>query len=92
MSIMDTKLPGSSRSESAAESPHSRSKFSLITFLSQMKSEMTKVSWTSKRELLFSTKMVLLSMFVFGFSIYLVDLSIRNLLDMLKAAVHYIAG
>jgi preprotein translocase subunit SecE len=91
MSIMDVKLRGTSSGEESKDT-HSKKKFSLFTFISELKDEMKKVSWTSKKELVFSTKMVLLSMFVFGFSIYLVDLCIKGVLEMLKAAVHYIAS
>ena len=92
MSFMDVNLRGSTQNEGADKDVHSKRKFSVFTFISEIKEEMKKVSWTTRRELVFSTKMVLLSMFVFGFSIYVVDLSIKGLLEMLKTAVHYIAG
>ena len=61
-------------------------------FLSQVKEEMGKVSWTSKEELRGSTKIVLIATFALGFGIYLVDLFLRSSLDGLANIVRMITG
>lgn len=50
-------------------------------FFRDMKEEMKKVSWTTKRELAVCTKIVVGSIFVLGLGIYLVDLIIRYCLQ-----------
>ena len=92
MSIMDLKLSETSSGGEASDSSTNQARKSLFVFLYEMKEELKKVSWTSKEDLTFSTKMVLLSTFVLGFSVYLVDLSVRGLLEMIKTSVHVIFG
>ena len=52
-----------------------------LSYFREVQNEMKKVSWTSREELTVSTKAVLYAIFLFGFSIYLVDLVIRGGLD-----------
>ena len=61
-----------------------------LTFISELKEELKKVSWTTKSELLSATKIVILSMFGFGIGIYLVDLLIKGVLEAIKRAAFYI--
>ncbi|MCP5509968.1 MAG: preprotein translocase subunit SecE [Chlamydiales bacterium] len=61
-------------------------------FLQDTKEELKKVSWTSKKELISYTKVVIFSTFVFGFAIYLADLSIRGGLDGLSNIVRWMVG
>ena len=89
---MDVKLSETSSSSEPSESSVSAKRMSLFVFIREIKEELKKVSWTSREELIFSTKMVILSTFVFGFSIYLVDLSVKGLLEMIKTSVHVIFG
>lgn len=56
------------------------------------KEELRKVSWTSKTELQFFTKLVLLATFFFGIGIYLVDLVIKGVLQMIANVAHFIFG
>lgn len=60
--------------------------------LQEIKAEMRKISWTSKTELLFCTKIVVGATFCFGIGIYLVDLSIKGCLDGVNAAVRLLFG
>jgi preprotein translocase subunit SecE len=62
------------------------------SYISELKSELRKVSWPSKEELVVCTKVVLSAMFAFGFGIYFVDLIIRNSLNVLQYAVQRIIG
>ncbi|MBI3211619.1 MAG: preprotein translocase subunit SecE [Simkania negevensis] len=51
------------------------------SFIQAMKDEMKKVSWTGKEELTSLAKVVVVSIFVLGLSIYLIDLAIRGMLQ-----------
>ena len=92
MSIMDVKLSESPLNGEASNLSSNAKRKSLFAFIHEMKEELKKVSWTSKAELRLSTKMVVLSMFLFGFAIYLVDLGVKGLLEMIKTTVHFIFG
>ena len=61
-------------------------------FFREIQKELKKVSWTSKEELLLSTKVVIISIFVFGLGIFVTDLSIRSSLDFLNRFVSYFGG
>ncbi len=50
------------------------------SFFQGMKEEMKKVSWTTKRELVLSAKIVIGAVFAFGIGIYIVDLVVRYLI------------
>ncbi len=89
---MDVNLSETPSSGGVSKASLNAKRKSLFAFIQEMKQELKKVSWTSKEELKFSTKMVILSTFVFGFSIYLVDLGVKGLLEMIKATVHFIFG
>lgn len=52
-----------------------------LSYFREVQNELKKVSWTSKPELITSTKAVIIATFVFGFSIYLTDLAVRGFLD-----------
>ena len=62
------------------------------SFIEEMKKEMKRVSWTSKEELSTCTKIVLSAIFLLGTGIYLIDLSVRLVLNGLEAATKYIFG
>lgn len=55
-----------------------------FAWVSGLKEELKKVSWTTKSELAFCTKIVLWSTLLFGLGIYLVDLSIKGALELVK--------
>lgn len=52
----------------------------VFSYISGFKGEVRKISWTERKELWKLTRIVLLSMFVFGFSVYLVDILFREAL------------
>ncbi len=56
-----------------------------VSYLREVQQELKKVTWTSRQELLLSTKAVVIATFVFGFAIYLADLGIRGVLDSIAA-------
>jgi preprotein translocase SecE subunit len=64
--------------------------FSVTAWLQNLKDEVAKVSWTEKEELFWSTKLVVVAIFLLGFGIYLVDLFIKGSLEILKILFHLI--
>lgn len=61
-------------------------------FVESLKEEMRKVSWTSKEELKTCTKIVLGSIFAFGFTIYGIDLFLRAALQGIATLSRLITG
>jgi preprotein translocase subunit SecE len=62
------------------------------SFLRDVQEELKKVTWTSKGELIFSTKVVVISTFAFGLAIYAVDLGIHSLLNLAGTMFRMIFG
>jgi len=60
-----------------------------VSYFREVQNELKKVTWTSKEELIFCTKAVIIATFVFGLTIYVVDLGIRGILE---AAVKIVQG
>jgi len=65
---------------------------SLFAHIQELKAELKKVSWTTREELRFSTKAVVVATLVFGLGIYVVDFVVRSCLEATKALVHVIFG
>ena len=63
-----------------------------LSYFREVQNELKKVTWTSKEELIFCTKAVIISTFVFGFAIYLIDLTIRSGLDLAGVFVRIMFG
>ncbi len=63
-----------------------------LSYFREVQNELKKVTWTSKEELFFSTKAVIIATFIFGFAIYLADLAIRGGMDLLSQAARLIFG
>ncbi len=59
-------------------------KKSSFSFLREVHQELKKVSWTTKKELLFSTKTVIGATFFLGIGIYLIDLFVRLTLEFIR--------
>lgn len=62
------------------------------SFFGELKEELKKVSWTTKEELISSTKVVLLSIFLFGLGIYVIDLLVKGVLEGIKVSLRFIFG
>lgn len=62
------------------------------SYFREVQNELKKVTWTSKDELIFCTKAVIIATFVFGLTIYAVDLGIRGTLDLASNFVRMIFG
>jgi preprotein translocase subunit SecE len=63
-----------------------------FSFISDLKEELKKVSWTTKAELLSATKIVVISVFAFGIGIYIMDLAIKGILELVKRTLLFIFG
>ena len=61
-------------------------------FLRDVKEELKKVSWTTKAELIQSTKAVVGATFFLGLGIYLIDLSIKGFLHFIGLIAHLLGG
>lgn len=61
-------------------------------FASDVKSEVQKITWTSREELIFYTKLVVGATFLFGMAIYGLDLAIQAILGTLNFLLHFISG
>jgi preprotein translocase subunit SecE len=63
-----------------------------FSFIQEFKEELKKVTWTTKSELIFCTKIVVGATFVFGLGIYVTDLIINGVLDTIRFIMHFIFG
>lgn len=62
------------------------------SYFREVQGELKKVTWTTKEDLKSSTKVVLLSTFVFGLGIYLADLAIRGALNVIGYLFRTVGG
>jgi len=62
------------------------------SYLSELKAELKKVTWTTKEELILFTKIVVGSTFALGLGIYAIDLLIKGVLNGFSALIHLIFG
>ncbi len=88
---MEAKL-NQSRLSSEVPVKQTAKKRSVFVFIQDLKDELKKVSWTTKTELILSTKVAIGAIFLFGLGIYLVDLVIKGALDFIALIVHFIFG
>jgi len=63
-----------------------------LSYFREVQNELKKVTWTSKEELIFCTKAVIVATFIFGFAIYVVDLGIRGALELAGSLFRMIFG
>ena len=59
---------------------------SFTQWIEGIKAEFYRVSWTSRKELMSYTKMVVLATFISGFAVFGVDLLLQKLLSLLGLA------
>lgn len=74
------------------KSSSNKKRKSPLVFVSELKEELKKVSWTTKAELISATKIVIGATFCFGIGIYFVDLLIKGVLELTKNTIHFIFG
>ncbi len=61
-------------------------------FVADIKSEIQKITWTSREELFAYTKIVVLATLIFGMTIYMLDLFIQSILGSLSFLLNFIGG
>ena len=61
-------------------------------FVADVKSEIKKITWTNREELLVYTKIVVGATLVFGMSIYALDLIIQGIMSSLNFLLNTISG
>ncbi len=61
-------------------------------FITNIKSEVRHISWTSREDLITYTKIVVAMTFLFGMSIYFMDITIQTLLHGLNLILRFIGG
>ena len=62
------------------------------SYFREVQGELKKVTWTSREELVVSTKAVIIATFAFGLGIYLCDLVIRGAVNGLGTLARMIFG
>lgn len=61
-------------------------------FVADIKSEIQKITWTTREELMVYTKIVVGATFAFGMAIYFLDIIIQTVLGSLSYFLHLISG
>ena len=61
-----------------------------FSYFREVRHELAKVAWTPRGELWLCAKIVVVATFIFGFAIYLVDLSIRALLESIGSLMRMV--
>jgi preprotein translocase subunit SecE len=59
------------------------SKINIVNFFEQVKQEMVKVTWPSKKETIFSTMMVIVMVTISSIFFLLVDMIVHNTIQLL---------
>lgn len=91
MCAMDTKL-NSTRLPPDLHMQSTLKKKPKLSYLQEIKGELKRVSWTTKEELMHSTKVVIAVTFACGIGIYFVDLLIKGGLDFISYVTHKVLG
>ncbi|WP_220716070.1 preprotein translocase subunit SecE [Candidatus Rhabdochlamydia porcellionis] len=84
--LSPTRLPSDLHVQSALK------KKSTLSYIQGIKEELKKVSWTTKEELILSTKVVIAVTFICGVGIYFVDLLVKGSLDFISYVTHKTLG
>lgn len=61
-------------------------------FIGDIKTEVTRINWTSWEELKVYTQIVVAATFLSGIGLYIVDLAIQNVLNILSGLARLIGG
>lgn len=81
------------RQKSSAEKAEDKlSKMSISDFVGDVKTEVGKITWTSREEMQTYVKVVVGATFFFGMGIYLVDVLIQGVLNGLSVLTRLIGG
>ncbi len=91
MCAMDARI-NHSRTNAEMNAHAAQKRKRTFAVIQDLKEELKKVSWTTRDELKFSTKMVVGTTFFLGMGIYFIDLVIKGCLDLVTLVVHFIFG
>jgi preprotein translocase subunit SecE len=69
-----------------------RDQHRIFSFFRDLRAEIKWISWTSKEELKQGTKLVVWATFAFGISIYVVDLTVKGSLAVLRHLFNFVFG
>ncbi len=83
---MEIKKPQQTTTERAVSAKRAQ------TFVADVKSEIFKITWTSREELIAYTKIVVLATLLFGLAIYALDLMIQGALSGLSVVMRLMGG
>ncbi|MCB1180426.1 MAG: preprotein translocase subunit SecE [Chlamydiia bacterium] len=64
----------------------------LVSFIGDVRRELRKIEWTTRDELKVFTKIVLVSIFLFGIFVYVIDVFMRTFLGGLEVFLKIIGG
>lgn len=92
MCAMDAKLNSPKVVNIGSASRSSSRRGSFFSFVQELKNELQKVSWTTRKELQLSTKVVIGAIFFLGIGIYLVDLVVKTGLDLIGMVARVVFG
>lgn len=67
-------------------------KFKLRDWIESLKTEIRSIHWTSKEELRVYTQIVVGATFFFGMGVYLIDVVIHGVMNLLSWAASFIVG
>lgn len=84
--------PTESKKENAQKEKRNFSLSAISDFIGEIKSELQRISWTSTDDLKTYVKVVVSVTFIFGMSIYGIDLIIQAVLHALRFVVHALFG
>lgn len=88
MELKKTQQLTTTPSSKEASEPGTQAK----DFITDIKAEFGKISWTDPEELRVYTKMVVGATFIIGMGIYVVDLLIQGVLNSLSYGIHLLFG
>ena len=80
------------KTKQEAEVSKERKRGSSVSFLGSVKSEFSKITWTTREELIVYTKAVVGATLFFGFGVYFVDIAIQIGLNSLETIFRLIFG
>ena len=90
LEVKTMELKNGQQKTASAETPINVKKAK--EFVADVRSEIQKITWTSREELITYTQIVVSAMFICGMSIYALDLLIQGTLNGLHFLLSFISG
>jgi preprotein translocase subunit SecE len=89
---METKKNHPQIDTSSRKEVKAAANWNVYEWLSQIKQEFFKISWTNSEELKVYTQIVVGATFIFGLGIYGIDLGIHAVLNGLSSIIYLLGG